>query len=59
MSELFEDDEDKMLIVDDSLHEEQSIDEDRRPHPTPDARRRLEHLMDEKRLQNELDDFLE
>jgi hypothetical protein len=58
MSDLFDDGEDeKTLIVDDEVEE---VVEDNRSKPVnSDARRRLEALMEEKRLQSELDDYLD
>lgn len=58
MSELFDDnDDDKIIIADDDLVEPEEIIETHRVKPgLSDARRRLEALMEEKRLQNELDD---
>ncbi|MDP3560618.1 MAG: hypothetical protein Q8R83_00345 [Legionellaceae bacterium] len=59
MSELFDDtDEDKALIVDEDLVEAESVIVDVRQKPTSDARRRLEDLMEEKRLREELEDYL-
>lgn len=60
MSDLYDDtDEDKILVVDEDLAlvEEPLIEISHRANF--DARRRLEDLMDEKRLQNELEDFLD
>lgn len=66
MSELFDDDaEDKTLIAEDEIIEEaeevaeEVIVQDTRQRSTPDARRRLEKLLEDKRLQNELEDFLD
>ena len=66
MTELFDDDaEDKSLIDEDELVEEagdvadEVIVQDGRQRSTPDARRRLEKLLEDKRLQNELEDFLD
>ncbi len=59
MSELFDDndDDDKVVIADDDLVEVEEIIETHRSKPVmSDARRRLEALMEEKRLQSELDD---
>lgn len=59
MSELFDDEEDKVLIVEDELEDaEDIVDEDIDP-PLSDARRRLEKLLEEKRLRDELEDFLD
>lgn len=60
MSELFDDnEEDKTLIVDDDLVEAEELIVETRPRSTSDARRRLEDLMEEKRLREELEDFLD
>ena len=55
MSELFEDEEDAALVADEDI----VATEDVIQSTTFDARRRLESLLDEKRLHNELDDFLD
>lgn len=56
MSELFDDD-DKIVIADDDLVEAEEIIDTHRVKPlASDARRRLEALMEEKRLQSELED---
>jgi len=65
MTELFDDAEDKTLIVEDEIVEdiedvvEEVIVQDARQRVTPDARRRLEKLLEDKRLQDELEDFLD
>lgn len=62
MSELFEDDsEDKDLVAqdDDLVEDEVPLDEGSKLPISPDARRRLENLLDEKRLRDELKDFLD
>jgi hypothetical protein len=61
MSDLFDDEEDeKTLIVDDEVEDVEEVVEDNRSKPVnSDARRRLEALMEEKRLQSELDDYLD
>lgn len=57
MSELFDDNDDKMIIADDDLIETEEIIDTQRVKPVmSDARRRLEALMEEKRLQSELED---
>ena len=58
MSELFDDnDDDKIVIADDDLIEAEEIIDTHRVMPiVSDARRRLEALMEEKRLQSELED---
>ena len=60
MSELFDDtEEDKTLIIeDDHALEDDLVVEVRRPESL-DARRRLENLMEDKRLRDELEDFLD
>lgn len=59
MSELFDDGEEKMLIIEDELEEtEDIVDEDIDP-PLSDARRRLEKLLEEKRLRDELEDYFD
>ena len=61
MSDLFDDGEDeKTLIVEDEEEDAEEVAEDHRLKPVnSDARRRLEALMEEKRLQSELDDYLD
>lgn len=63
MSELFDEDaEEKDLVVEDDIIEEVDdtvVQETSRQRPACDARRRLEKLLDEKRLQDELEDFLD
>lgn len=61
MSELFDDDaEDKVLVEDEIVDEEvEEILVQDIPPPACDARRRLEKLLEDKRLENELDDFLD
>ena len=55
MSKLFDDD--KLVIADDELVEAEEVVETHRGKPLmSDARRRLEALMEEKRLRSELDD---
>lgn len=60
MSEIFEDnEEDKLDVIEDDVVQTDEILKNHRTKPVfVDARRRLEALMEEKRLQNELDDFL-
>lgn len=63
MSELFDDDEDKALVAEDEVVESpdgmaEADDQDSR-HRNSGARRRLENLLDEKRLRNELEDFFD
>lgn len=57
MSELFDDNDDKLIIADDDVVDVEEVIESHRVKPLiSDARRRLEALMEEKRLQSELDD---
>ena len=58
MTELF-DDEEKALIVDDEIPEDGNIILDNRQRPVSRARKRLEDLMEEKRLRSELEDFID
>ena len=58
MGELFEED-DKALVLDDTLDEREEIVIETRPGSVSDARRRLENLMEEKRLRDELEDYLD
>jgi len=55
MSELFEDEEDMALVAEEHIVATDEVIQ----CSTFDARRRLENLLDEKRLHNELDDFLD
>lgn len=59
MSELFDDDDDdKTTIADEDLVEAEEVIHIHRSKPfISDARRRLEALMEEKRLQSELEDW--
>ncbi len=63
MSELFDDDaEEKELVSEDDIIEvvEDIVVQDTAlPGDACDARRRLENLLDEKRLRDELEDFLD
>ncbi len=60
MSELFDEtDDDKVSIVDDDLIEAEHAMVDIRHKSNSDARRRLEDLMEEKRLREELEDYLD
>lgn len=59
MTELFDDEDDKVLVVEEELEDAEDIpDEDIDP-PLSDARRRLEKMLEEKRLRDELEDFLD
>lgn len=57
MSELFEDDE--LILEDKDVVEVEKIELIEEPLVTMDARRRLEQLLEEKRLREELEDFLD
>lgn len=63
MSELFDEDtEEKELVTEDEVIEDVEdvvVQESSRQRPGSDARRRLEKLLEEKRLQDELEDFLD
>lgn len=59
MSDIFEDDEVEVLTTEDvppDLEIDAEVVED---NGTLDARRRLESILEEKRLQDELDDFVD
>lgn len=58
MSEIFDDEEEKVLVVEDEFvePEDEALEEQL---PTTDARRRLENMLEEKRLRDELEDFLD
>jgi hypothetical protein len=58
MSELFEDEE-KDLPLDEEVIETEDIVPEDRSRPTSNARRLLEELLEKKRLQSELEDFLD
>lgn len=57
MTELFEDDE--IDVVDESFNAEEDVDIDTSEGIILDARRRLEKKLEEKRLREELDDFVD
>ena len=57
MTELFEDDE--IDVVEDSFNAEEVVDIDTSESIILDARRRLEKKLEEKRLREELDDFVD
>ncbi|GGI89974.1 PA3496 family putative envelope integrity protein [Legionella impletisoli] len=59
MSNLYDDEEEKELMTEDEFVDADEIILDSRLDSTSDARRRLENLLDEKRLREELDDFLD
>jgi hypothetical protein len=60
MSDLFEEDEDVVLEVGDDF-EDIDVDAEvvEKDNQGIDARRRLENMLDEKRLRDELDDFMD
>lgn len=58
MSDLFEANEDDVIEVGEEF-EEVNVDLAMSEKMDVDARRRLENLLDEKRLKEELDDFLD
>ncbi len=70
MSELF-DEEDKVIDSEAGVEieievevaaEEEDVEDitlDHRPRPASDARRRLENMLEDKRLRDELEDFLD
>lgn len=58
MSELFEEEDDKIILEDD-VEETDEIIPSSRQRPGSNARKRLESLLEEKRLRDELDDFLD
>ncbi|CEK11418.1 PA3496 family putative envelope integrity protein [Legionella hackeliae] len=58
MSDIFEDD-DLEEVESFENPEEELIDIDAPKTPTLDARRRLENMLEEKRLRDELDDFVD
>ncbi|ASQ45250.1 PA3496 family putative envelope integrity protein [Legionella clemsonensis] len=58
MSDMFDDDD--LDEVDPFINpEEELINTDASGNPTLDARRRLENMLEEKRLRDELDDFVD
>ncbi len=59
MSNLYDEDEEKELLAEDEFVEADELILDSRIGSTSDARRRLENLLEEKRLREELDDFLD
>jgi hypothetical protein len=60
MSDLFEEDTEEVLEVEESFDDLQ-VDDEGDPSDVGglDARRRLESILEEKRLQEELDDFID
>ncbi|MCL9685430.1 PA3496 family putative envelope integrity protein [Legionella maioricensis] len=60
MSELFEEDEEEVIeVVDDFEEVEVDTEITEVPNGNLDARRRLENMLEEKRLRDELDDFVD
>lgn len=60
MSEFFEDEEEKAIVADEEFTEVENIAViETRHRPASDARRRLENMLDEKRLRDELEDFID
>jgi len=60
MSELFEEDEEEVIeVVDDFEEVEVETEITETPNCGLDARRRLENMLEEKRLRDELDDFVD
>jgi hypothetical protein len=57
MTDLFEDDD--SIISDDAFKPEEHVDIDASEILVLDARRRLEQKLEEKRLRDELDDFID
>ena len=59
MSELFEDDDEKVSTEEEGIEQAEDASLDSLPLRTSDARRRLERMLEEKRLRDELEDFLD
>ncbi|HAZ7574351.1 hypothetical protein OQJ02_02970 [Legionella sp. PATHC032] len=60
MSDLFEEDEEEVIeVVDDFDDVEMDTEIIEAPGVSLDARRRLENMLEEKRLRDELDDFVD
>lgn len=59
MSDLLEENDDEMIEVDDEFDEELEVDAEipEQANGGMDARRRLELMLEEKRLRDELEDF--
>ena len=57
--ELFENQEDKDIVSEEETVEVEEVVIEARQRPGSDARRRLENMLEEKRLRVELDDFLD
>lgn len=58
MTELFDNDKDD-LLEDDFIADDKTVDIDASDTHLLDARRRLEKMLEEKRLRDELDDFVD
>ena len=58
MTELFDNDKDD-LLEDDFISEDKTVEIDASDAIPLDARRRLEKMLEEKRLRDELDDFVD
>ncbi|MFC3908778.1 PA3496 family putative envelope integrity protein [Legionella dresdenensis] len=56
MSDLFDEDDD---LVEESFEDENDVELDKEESSLMDARRRLEQMLEEKRLRDELDDFVD
>lgn len=60
MSELFEEEDEEVIeVVDDFEEVEVDTEITETPSCSLDARRRLENMLEEKRLRDELDDFVD
>ncbi|RUR12425.1 PA3496 family putative envelope integrity protein [Legionella sp. km772] len=59
MSDLFEDDETEVLATEEEFEDIEVETEGVEGGNNLDARRRLENILEEKRLQDELDDFVD
>lgn len=60
MSDLFEESEDNLIVVDEHFDEEVEPEfVEAAESANLDARRRLEKMLEEKRLRDELDDFVD
>lgn len=57
--ELFENEEDKAIAADEEAVEVEEVVVEPRQRHGADARRRLENMLEEKRLRDELEDFLD
>ena len=59
MSELFDEEVEKSLVIDSTDEIEEEVSLNLKSESSFDARRRLERLLEEKRLRDELEDFLD